>query len=256
MDDKASRRKFLTKAGLLSASALFGAKALKAQSCQQTVAQTKGPFPPLHVDNKASGNPGPKILIKDEDVDLTQVDGRVHSAYGQVIMLQGKVVDQACKPIQGAAVHMWQADNEGNYNHMRDVRPNPIQLDPDFQYSGIAHTNAHGEFQFKTIVPKYYPIAFDDNDRPTIFRTAHLHFSVKQLGFETLVTQSYFEGDVLNEIDEIRRLNKTDIILTESSGVGTRRVRQELKPLIVNFKQDLASGLPVGHLELTLRRLI
>lgn len=253
---KQNRRNFLTKAGLMSASALLGAKALGSQSCKVSAAQTKGPFPPLHVDGAVAGNPGPKILIQDEDVDLTQVQGRVNSAIGQMILLKGRVVDQNCMPVKGAAVHMWQADNDGNYNHMRDVRPNPITLDPDFQYSGIAHTNAKGEFQFKTIVPKYYPIAFDANDRPTVFRTAHLHFSVKQLGFETLVTQSYFEGDVLDEIDEIRRLNKTDIILTESNGLGGRRLRQDLKPLIVEFKESLVEGVPTGFLELAINKLV
>lgn len=252
--NKENRRKFLAKAGLLTG-ALFGAKTF-AGACKQSVAQTKGPFPPLHVDNKSTGNPGPKISIQDRDVDLTQVQGRTNTALGQIILLKGKVVDENCRPVSGAAVHMWQADNEGNYNHMRDVRPNPINLDPDFQYSGIAHTDSEGEFEFKTIVPKYYPIAFDANDRPTIFRTAHLHFSVKQLGYRTLVTQSYFEGDILDEIDEIRRLNKTDIILTESTALGGRRQRKELKPLIVNFKKDLVSGIPTGNLELTLSRLV
>jgi protocatechuate 3,4-dioxygenase beta subunit len=253
-ENKENRRKFLTKAGMLTG-ALFGAKAMGA-ACKQSIAQTKGPFPPLHVDNTRSGNPGPKISIQDRDVDLTSVQGRANSALGQYIILKGRVVDENCKPVTGAAVHLWQADNDGNYNHMRDVRPNPITLDLDFQYSGIAHTDSKGEFEFKTIVPKYYPIAFDANDRPTVFRTAHLHFSVKQIGYRTLVTQSYFEGDILDEIDEIRRLNKTDIILTESTALGGRRIRKELKPLIVKFKKDVAAGLPIGNLELTLSRLV
>lgn len=256
MDKKQDRRKFLKYAGLTGLSA-FGAKKLFGQGqCKTSVAQTKGPFPPLHVDTKASGNPGPKITINDRDVDLTQVQGRANQAIGQIIVLKGKVVDEKCKPIKGAAVHLWQADNDGNYNHMRDVRPNPIQLDNDFQYSGIAHTDAKGEFEFKTIVPKYYPIAFDANDRPTVFRTAHLHLSVKQLGYESLVTQSYFEGDVLDEIQEIRRLNQTDIILTRADAFGIRKIRNELKPLIVNFKKTLTETHPVGHLELTLKKLI
>ena len=56
-----------------------------------TAAQTSGPYYPAH--DRA-----------DEDPDLTRVKGRRGRAAGELLVVQGRVLDEACKPVAGALV--------------------------------------------------------------------------------------------------------------------------------------------------------
>jgi protocatechuate 3,4-dioxygenase beta subunit len=183
-----ARRSFFLK-GLAGASGLVAWNAFMpksrqalAGSCGLTAPQTEGPFYPgqtlIHASN-----------------DLTRVPGRPQRALGQLIQILGKVTDENCRPVAGATVEIWQACASGRYNNPKDTNPAP--LDPDFRYWGEAHTDADGEYTFRTIRPGAYP-ADVDWDRPP-----HIHFKVSRLGFHELTTQMYFRGQPLNEKDLI-----------------------------------------------------
>lgn len=174
------RRKFLIGAAAVGASL----KAIASDVCHPvfTPAQTQGPFYP---GERAFGL----------DTDLTQVPGRPVRAKGRVIYVRGRVVDENCRPIQGANVEIWQACASGKYNAPND--PNPAPLDPNFKYWAETFTNKDGEYMFKTIIPGAYPAA-RDWDRPP-----HIHFKVSKLGHRDLVTQMYFKGEALNDSDLI-----------------------------------------------------
>src|SRR5438552_2220640 len=96
---------FLGSAGALMTSRAW-AGAVRA-ACGITPAQTEGPFYP--VKDQA-----------DKDTDLTQVSGRITKAKGDVIYVRGRVQDQACRPVAGALVEIWQACATGKYNHPSD----------------------------------------------------------------------------------------------------------------------------------------
>ncbi|MGZ3688819.1 MAG: dioxygenase family protein [Bdellovibrionota bacterium] len=180
-----NRRNFLkltagtTGAWLLSGGAI---KAFAAACNAETPVQTAGPFYPgeahFHEDN-----------------DLTQIAGHAARAEGQVIYVRGRILDSSCQPVKSAHVEIWQACASGRYNNPKDTNTAP--LDPRFKYWGEAHTNERGEYEFKSIIPGAYPA--DTNWT----RPPHIHFKVSRLGFKELITQMYFKGNPLNDVDLI-----------------------------------------------------
>jgi protocatechuate 3,4-dioxygenase beta subunit len=147
-----------------------------------TPAQTEGPFYPI-VDQA------------DKDADLTRLGDSGAVAEGEIVLVEGQVLDPAGNPIAGAVVDVWQANAAGRYAHERD--PNPAPLDTKFQGWAIMKTDADGRYAFRTIRPGAYP-AEDDWWRPP-----HIHFKVARRGYRELTTQMYFEGEALNDVDLI-----------------------------------------------------
>jgi dienelactone hydrolase len=101
---------------------------------------------------------------------------------GSNVLLQGQVMDTAGVPQPGVVVEIWQADFNGHYNHPADSDPSAIL--EDFQYFGIATTDANGEYAFLTLKPAPYET-----------RPAHIHFKVKIDGNTVLTSQFYFPED-------------------------------------------------------------
>jgi protocatechuate 3,4-dioxygenase beta subunit len=124
------------------------------------------------------------------EADLTrQHDGEPQ---GQRVVVQGRVVDGAGRPIPGSLVEVWQANAGGRYRHTRDNWPSPI--DPNFTGYGRIVTDADGWYRFTTIRPGAYPWRNHDN----AWRPAHIHFSLIGRAFtQRLVTQMYFPDDPL-----------------------------------------------------------
>ena len=124
--------------------------------------------------------------------DLTRVPGESGRAKGQLLIVKGRVIDPAGKPVAGADVEIWQANAVGRYAHPDDTNPAP--LDPNFEGFGAVTTGIDGRYQFKTIKPPPYPVT------PTMTRPAHIHFDVRGRHDE-LITQMYFEGDPYHKTD-------------------------------------------------------
>lgn len=153
-------------------------------ACAPTPPETEGPFYPLS-------------FPLDRDNDLTFVNNQSKKAQGEVIWVRGRVQDEACQPVPGALVEIWQACTTGRYNHPGDR--NPAKLDPNFQYWGKATTNEKGEYGFKTIKPGSYPAS------RFWTRPPHIHFTVHAHGHSELTTQMYFAGEPLNRKDRLFR---------------------------------------------------
>lgn len=139
----------------------------------------------------------PKREQLDKDADLTRVEGRAEGAAGEVIMIHGRVVDEAGVAVAGALLDLWQANSYGRYDHEDD--PNPAPIDPNFQGWAQLRSDAAGRFSIRTIKPGAYPVS-DNWTRPP-----HLHFKVAKRGYRELTTQMFFAGDVLNEKDSLFR---------------------------------------------------
>lgn len=188
-------RRHLLKSGLLSSAALLSLPSLaQAQGfCgrgEKTPRQAKGPFYPV-VDQV------------DTDADLIFVNGSKTQAKGKVVIIEGMLRDQACQPVPGALVEIWQACESGRYDHPSD--PNTAPVDPEFQYWGKAVTNVAGIYRFRTIIPGAYPADTD------WMRPPHIHFKVSKLGYSELITQMYFKGEEYNAKDLIlQNLSKED----------------------------------------------
>lgn len=186
-DERAISRRSMLGLGLGAAVGAVGLRVLgplAPEACGLTPAQTEGPFYPIR-DRE------------DEDADLTFVRGRDGRAEGEVVLVEGRVTDEACEPVEGALVEIWQANAHGRYDHERD--PNPAPIDPNFQGWGETVTDADGRYRFRTIRPGPYPAS------ESWTRTPHIHFKVARRGFRELTTQMYFEGEALNDGDRLLR---------------------------------------------------
>lgn len=192
-DRKLTRRAVLG-AGVSMPLGILATPAMAAEAaCALTPRQTTGPFYPIYDQ-------------VDKDVDLTRLTGHGGRARGEVIRVTGRVVDEACAPVEGALVDLWQANANGRYAHPAD--PNPAPLDPNFQGWGQAVTDADGRYAFLTIKPAAYPLRFMRDgkaDEEAGFRTPHLHFRVSKRGYAELATQMYFAGEALNDKDGVLR---------------------------------------------------
>ncbi|OHV05646.1 protocatechuate 3,4-dioxygenase subunit beta [Mycobacterium talmoniae] len=137
----------------------------------------------------------------DTDVDPLDADltaGRAGEPIGERIIVTGRVLDGAGRPVVGQLVEIWQANAAGRYRHARDQHPAP--LDPNFTGTGRCLTGPDGSYRFLTIKPGPYPWRNHHN----AWRPAHIHFSVFGTAFtQRLVTQMYFPGDPLFGLDPI-----------------------------------------------------
>lgn len=114
------------------------------------------------------------------------------SPIGPRMILHGRVLDEAGRPVPETLVEIWQANAGGRYRHANDGYP--AALDPNFGGCGRTVTDAEGRYAFRTVKPGPYPWPNRAND----WRPAHIHVSVFGSGFaQRLISQLYFEGDPL-----------------------------------------------------------
>jgi protocatechuate 3,4-dioxygenase beta subunit len=105
---------------------------------------------------------------------------RENDMKGTPLVLTGQVLDTNCKPVGGALLDWWHADDDGNYDN------------EGFRLRGHHFTDSQGNFRLETIVPGLYT-----------GRTRHFHVKVKGPEKPVLTTQLYFPGEPRNEHDYI-----------------------------------------------------
>lgn len=176
---KTNRRVFL-KSGILGGT--LGLFARSAQALSATPEEMEGPFYPV-------------VAQKDRDLDLTRIAGRQGTALGRKILVQGQVLDTQGKPVENATIDLWHANAAGRYRHPHDSNPAP--LDPNFQGWAIIPSGAQGRFRFISVFPGSYP-ASNSWTRPP-----HIHFKITKKGYRDLITQMYFPGHELNDVDRL-----------------------------------------------------
>ena len=111
---------------------------------------------------------------------------------GEPVWVHGRVLNAKGKPIAGAKLEVWQANDEGFY----DVQQKGVQ--PENNLRGIFTSDAKGHYAFRSAYPRYYPIPYDGTvgdmlkalDRNPN-RPAHLHFMVSAQGYEKLITHIF-----------------------------------------------------------------
>ncbi len=115
---------------------------------------------------------------------------------GDPMLVKGRILALDGTPIANAKLDVWQANDEGFY----DVQQQGIQ--PDFNLRGVFRTNDKGEYWFKGVKPKFYPIPADGPVGQLMdalgrhpFRPAHLHYIISAPGYETLTTHIFDPDD-------------------------------------------------------------
>ena len=179
-------------------------------------------LPLIHAPQTLTETTGPTgmwdRLMGPAQADLTTQ--HAGAPIGQRIIVSGRVLDEAGRPVPETVVEIWQANACGRYVHSADDWDAP--LDPNFTGAGNVVTDAEGRYRFVSIRPGAYPWGNHRN----AWRPAHIHLSLLGPAFATrLVTQMYFPDDPLIEIDPIansvpmpyrgRMVSRFDIATTE-----------------------------------------
>ncbi len=181
--------------------ALLGTSRASAAELIATPSQTEGPFYPV-------------AFPSDSDMDLVQVRGQAAQAMGTVLHLQGRVLDVAGKPLDGAMVEIWQCDTHGLYDHPR--QPGRERRDSAFQGYGSVVTDAQSTYRFRTLKPVAYP-----------GRTPHIHLKIATADGRRLTSQFYLADDPMNANDFVyrsiardpRRRARVDLRLEPANGI-------------------------------------
>jgi protocatechuate 3,4-dioxygenase beta subunit len=119
-------------------------------------------------------------------------------AQGQRIVVSGRVLDEAGRPVPQTIIEIWQANAAGRYIHSKDNWDAPI--DPNFTGAGRVVTDDNGCYRYVTVRPGAYPWGNHHN----AWRPAHIHLSLLGRAFATrLMTQMYFPDDPLIALDPI-----------------------------------------------------
>lgn len=135
--------------------------------------------------------------IVESDSDLTTNACRNGAPVGERLVVSGRVLTEDDQPVPSVLVEVWQANAAGRYVHRNDQHDAP--LDPNFSGQGRCVTNADGVYRFISIEPGAYPVPGTG-----IWRPKHIHFSVFGPHWTSrLVTQMYFPGDPLLDLDPI-----------------------------------------------------
>jgi len=132
------------------------------------------------------------------DHDLTRNAAKNGAPLGERIVVTGRVLDEGGRPVRNTLVEIWQANAAGRYVHKGDQHDAP--LDPNFLGAGRCLTDSEGRYRFLTVKPGAYPWGNHSN----AWRPNHIHFSLFGEYFGSrLVTQMYFPGDPLLQLDPI-----------------------------------------------------
>ena len=104
------------------------------------------------------------------------------------LVLEGLVLLPDCRPVAGAVIDIWHADERGRYDNR------------GFRYRGHQFSDEAGAFRFETIRPTRYS-----------GRTPHIHVKVQGEATRLLTTQLYFPD--LTEANARDRLFRDDLVL-------------------------------------------
>ena len=148
------------------------------------------------------------------------------SESGTRIIISGLVYNLQCSQvIPNTEIDIWHANDEGSYDNL------------GYNLRGKTTTNSQGFYVFESIKPGLYL-------NGATFRPSHIHFKITPPGFNTLITQLYFQGDPYIPTDAAASI-------TSGAFDATNRII----PLVSNSNGDLegtwdividGNGVPVG----------
>ncbi|MGY5055805.1 intradiol ring-cleavage dioxygenase [Streptomyces sp. 900105755] len=152
------------------------------------------------VNNQAYGDAteatvfGPFFV--EENPEIENGGDIAFGAAGEPCWVEGTVTDSTGKPVPGARIEVWEADEDGFYDTQYG----------DDRTAARAHlfTGADGGYRFWGLTPTPYPIPHDGPVGELLaatgrspMRASHLHFMVSAPGLRTLVTHIFVKGDEL-----------------------------------------------------------
>ena len=137
---------------------------------------------------------GPYLRIGLEWMQIEDLAPR--GVAGERVTIRGRVIDADGRPVNDAAVEIWQANSHGRYANPEDRQDRP--LEPAFRGYGRSLTDEHGSFRFSTIKPGRVPGPGNSVQAP------HLNVVIFMRGLlKQLMTRMYFPDDAGNAADPV-----------------------------------------------------
>jgi protocatechuate 3,4-dioxygenase beta subunit len=170
LNDRLSRR-FLLKTAAAGGGALIGAS-----RPVRVLAQGAAPTPECRDNDEPTEEQieGPYFKPRSpRRNDLVAAGSRA-----KLVTLEGSVLTRSCRPVPGALLDLWHANENGDYDNT------------GFTYRGHILADESGRYRFRTILPGLYP-----------GRTRHYHLKVQVPQRPILTTQLYFPREPMNARD-------------------------------------------------------
>ncbi|MEV6764473.1 intradiol ring-cleavage dioxygenase [Streptomyces sp. NPDC051105] len=178
------------------------------------------------VNNEAYGDAteatvfGPFFV--DNSPEIAQGGDLAFGAAGEPCWVEGTVTDSAGKPVAGARIEVWEADEDGFYDTQYG----------DDRMAARAHlfSDADGRYRFWGLTPTPYPIPHDGPVGALLaatgrspMRASHLHFMVSAPALRTLVTHIFVRGDELLGRDSVFGVKESLVkdFVTQPAGTPT-----------------------------------
>jgi protocatechuate 3,4-dioxygenase beta subunit len=187
---KPTRRRFLLNTGMLAAG-------WELSCADAALTQELAPTPSCHDGDEPTVSETEGPFFKPRSPERS--DLREPGARGRRFELSGVVLSRSCRPLRGALVDLWHADEKGEYDNI------------GFRYRGHVITGADGGFGFGTIVPA-----------PYAGRTRHYHVKVQAPGSRLLTTQLYFPNEPANLRDGLFQRELLMRVADAGDGLGGR----------------------------------
>jgi hydroxyquinol 1,2-dioxygenase len=125
-------------------------------------------------------------------------------APGEPLQAEIEVVDLQGRPVAGAEVDTWQADDDGLYDVQRP------ELGSVRRARGVFRTGADGRVRFRSVLPTAYPVPTDGPVGQLLlttgrhpWRPAHVHFRIRAPGHATLITHLFRDDDPYLDSDVV-----------------------------------------------------
>jgi len=146
---------------------------------------------------------------------------------GERVRIRGRVLDADGKPVNDAAVEVWQANSHGRYASPEDKQDKP--LEEAFRGYGRSLTDDKGAFRFNTIKPGRVPGPGGKPQAPHLTVTVFMRGLLKQLQ-----TRMYFPAEPANAQDPVLAL----VPAARRSTLIARRAGKDLEWNIVLQGRD------------------
>lgn len=136
---------------------------------------------------------------------------------GEVLVMEGQVLDEHGQPVAHAIVDVWHANEKGRYSH----------FDPDqapYALRRRIETDDQGRYRFRSFLPPGYAIP-PNSPTSELFealgrhgnRPAHIHFLVAAPGQRLLTTQVNIPGDTFID-DDFAFATRDGLVVTLEPG--------------------------------------
>jgi hydroxyquinol 1,2-dioxygenase len=178
-------------------------------------------------------------FFTDDAPDIGLGEDIAQGASGEPCWVEGQVMDTRGRPVGGAVIEVWEADEDGFYD---------VQYS-DGRTAGRARLTADGDgrYGFWSVKPAPYPIPGDGPvgellaaTRRSRMRPAHIHFMVSAPGYHTLVTHVFLAGSPHLDHDAVFGVKESLIepFAEQPPGVGpgNRRFDQRWWKLVFNVR--------------------